>query len=157
MGKIMIRKNEFVDEKGVVRKKDMMTINQIEKYLLNKTFEKTSSFYVGNISLGSQVIMVNVPTHQKILITKVGNGKMQYKMLKIRALEDSLEFYYNGYFEQLIENNPSKKQELLKIKSDQRKEFMKNSKERLNGAVGLTYHFIYAQKRVLVNFMEGLN
>ena len=157
MGRIQIRKDEFIDEKGVVRKKNMMTINQIEKYLLDRIFEKNSSFYVGNISLGSQFIMVNVPTHQKILITKVGNGKLQYKMLDIRPLKDSIMFYYDGYFEQLIKNNPNKKQELLKMKSDQRKEFMKKSNERLNGSVGLTYHFTYSTKRVLVNFVEGLN
>lgn len=156
MANIKIRKDEFVDEKGVVRKKDMMTINQIEKYLMGRTFEKTSHFYIGNISLGSQFIMVNIPTHQKILVTKVGNNKLQYKILNIRPVKDFIMIYYDEQFDQLVEQNFNKQTELLKIKFDQRKEFKSNAEERLKGAIGETIYFSYATKRVLMNFLNGL-
>ncbi len=150
-----MRKDEFLDEKGVVRK-NMMTINQMEKYLLGRTFERVSHFYVAKINLGTQFVMVNIPTHQRIMITKIGNNNLQYKMLEIKPLEDSIMFYYDGNFEQLIEQNPSKKEKLLEMQSKQREEFKSNAEERLNGAVSQTYHFTYATKRILLNFMENL-
>jgi len=136
-----------------------MTKKQILGILKNNNkYKKHSFFYVGKIDLGSQFIMVNIPTEQIISIVKITDRQIIFNVEKITPTK-SLESIYNKEFNNLIETNKNFKEKLEELKKLQKDNFILNAEERLMNIVTSkkNMYFEYSTKRVLENFVKDLN